>query len=128
MSSAARGSIVRKGMGGAALVLLGGLAAGCSGDIQRFSSDGVITGSTANQRAIIKPPASQPYPGDVQPAPPLDATQDRDGTWWFRSDDTTRDLHRLTSWAVERDVRLDGLSVTPPSLEDVYLELTGDSA
>jgi len=61
-------------------------------------------------------------------APPLDAAQDRDGTWWFRSDDTTRDLHQLTSWAVERGVRLDGLSVTPPSLEDVYLELTGDSA
>lgn len=61
-------------------------------------------------------------------APPLDATQDRDGTWSLRSDDTTRDLHRLTSWAVERGVRLDGLSVTLPSLEDVYLELTRDSA
>jgi ABC-2 type transport system ATP-binding protein len=38
----------------------------------------------------------------------------------------TRDLHRLTSWAVERGVLLDGLDVRKPSLEDVYLRLTAD--
>jgi ABC-2 type transport system ATP-binding protein len=34
-------------------------------------------------------------------------------------------LHDLTGWAIERKVALDGLEVSRPSLEDVYLELTG---
>ncbi|HVE94050.1 MAG TPA: ABC transporter ATP-binding protein [Acidimicrobiales bacterium] len=37
-------------------------------------------------------------------------------------------LHRLTGWAVERGVELDGLAVDRPSLEDVYLELTAEQA
>lgn len=48
---------------GAAVLLIGGLAAGCSSSVARFGGvDDVFTAS-ANQRAII-PPASQPYPGD----------------------------------------------------------------
>jgi ABC-2 type transport system ATP-binding protein len=35
-----------------------------------------------------------------------------------------RVLHDLTTWALERGVDLEGLSVLRPSLEDVYLELT----
>jgi murein DD-endopeptidase MepM/ murein hydrolase activator NlpD len=55
---------------GAALLLIGGLASGCSSDVMRFGgTDGIFTASTPNQRQII-PPASQPFPGDenVQPA------------------------------------------------------------
>jgi ABC-2 type transport system ATP-binding protein len=33
-------------------------------------------------------------------------------------------LHRLTGWALERDIPLAGLAVAQPSLEDVYLSLT----
>jgi len=33
-------------------------------------------------------------------------------------------LHTLTSWAIENDIELQRLSVTRPSLEDVYLQLT----
>jgi ABC-2 type transport system ATP-binding protein len=36
----------------------------------------------------------------------------------------TRDLSKLTSWAISAGVELHGLSVSQPSLEDVYLELT----
>ncbi|MEO8092648.1 MAG: ABC transporter ATP-binding protein [bacterium] len=36
-------------------------------------------------------------------------------------------LHRLTGWALERGVDLGGLEVRRPSLEDVYLQLTGGS-
>ena len=43
-------------------------------------------------------------------------------------DEPTRTLHELTSWAVERGVELEGLQVTRPTLEDVYLELTGGEA
>jgi len=42
--------------------------------------------------------------------------------------DATRTLHQLTSWAVEKGVDLDGLQVTRPSLEDVYLEITREAS
>ncbi|HKG01570.1 MAG TPA: ABC transporter ATP-binding protein [Conexibacter sp.] len=42
------------------------------------------------------------------------------------TDDPTQLLHELTSAALERGERLEGLSVTRPTLEDVYLELTSD--
>jgi ABC-2 type transport system ATP-binding protein len=40
---------------------------------------------------------------------------------------STKVVHRLTGWAVERDVELMGLSVTRASLEDVFLQLTSTS-
>jgi len=43
----------------------------------------------------------------------------------FIPGDLTRDLHRLTGWALDRGVALDGLQILRPSLEDVYLQLTG---
>jgi len=49
------------------------------------------------------------------------------GTCRFETEDATRDLHRLTSWAIERGVVLDALDVRKPSLEDVYLRLTADA-
>ncbi len=36
------------------------------------------------------------------------------------------DLHELTGRAVERGLKLEGLEVTRPNLEDVYLSLTGE--
>ncbi len=35
----------------------------------------------------------------------------------------TRSLHRLTSWAVERGIEMEELSVSPPTLEDLFVEL-----
>ena len=35
-----------------------------------------------------------------------------------------RALYELTSWAVQQNLSLDGLEVTRPSLEDVYLQIT----
>ena len=48
-----------------------------------------------------------------------------DGAWVIIADDPTQPLHRLTGWALEHGVELDGLAVARPSLEDVYLEITG---
>jgi len=42
--------------------------------------------------------------------------------------DPTHVLYELTSWAVDRGVELERLQVTRPTLEDVYLELTGGEA
>jgi hypothetical protein len=38
-----------------------------------------------------------------------------------------RAAHELTGWALERDVELGHFSVAQPTLEDIYLELTGGS-
>jgi ABC-2 type transport system ATP-binding protein len=43
----------------------------------------------------------------------------------LRSDRPQHALYRLTSWAEDAHVELDGLTVTRPSLDDVFLELTG---
>jgi len=41
--------------------------------------------------------------------------------------DPTRTLYELTSWAVKNEIALDGLQVTRPSLEDVYLQITKEA-
>ena len=35
-------------------------------------------------------------------------------------------MNVLTGWAIARGIELQGLSVTRPSLEDVYLEIVGE--
>jgi ABC-2 type transport system ATP-binding protein len=47
------------------------------------------------------------------------------GRYELSVEDPTRALHELTSWALERGIELEALEVTRPTLEDVYLELTG---
>ena len=58
-------------------------------------------------------------------APPLGQVATADGTFEVHADDPTDVLHRLTGWAIEQGTRFDRLEVTQPTLEDVYLELTG---
>ena len=47
----------------------------------------------------------------------------RGAEWQLRTDDPTRALYRLTSWAEQRRQAFPFLTVTQPSLEDVYLDL-----
>jgi ABC-2 type transport system ATP-binding protein len=42
----------------------------------------------------------------------------------FETKDAVGDLNRLTSWAASSNDPLTGLQVGPPTLEDIYLELT----
>jgi ABC-2 type transport system ATP-binding protein len=58
---------------------------------------------------------------------PVTGATTRDGSVEIESASPTRTLHELTSWALERGIELERLQVSRPSLEDVYLELTGDS-
>jgi ABC-2 type transport system ATP-binding protein len=58
---------------------------------------------------------------------PLAAKVDGAGVL-VETSEPTRALATLTTWAVGRDIELPGLTVTRPSLEDVYLELAGDHA
>ena len=43
-------------------------------------------------------------------------------------DNPVVELHELTGWALERGIDLEGLEVTRPSLEDIYLDLTRTGA
>jgi ABC-2 type transport system ATP-binding protein len=58
------------------------------------------------------------------PLPPGIDLERVDGRISFRTPAPTRDLAPLVVWASERNRELEGLTVTRPSLEDVYLELT----
>jgi ABC-2 type transport system ATP-binding protein len=55
------------------------------------------------------------------------AARSEGDTIQFETDDPTRTLFELTSWAVQAQVKLDGLQVMRPSLEDVYLEITREA-
>ncbi len=63
-------------------------------------------------------------PDEELPSALAAAAQRTDATVLIRTSDATRTLHELTSWAIENRITLEGLDVTRPSLEDVYLELT----
>jgi ABC-2 type transport system ATP-binding protein len=65
-------------------------------------------------------------PDGIRPALELtDATALPDGSWEVRTDNATKAVHDLTAWALERGHVYEMLEVSQPSLEDVYLELTG---
>jgi ABC-2 type transport system ATP-binding protein len=49
-----------------------------------------------------------------------------DGAVSLRSLEPTRDIHALAGWALDRNVELSDLQLRRPSLEDVYLKLTGE--
>ncbi|TMK32205.1 MAG: ABC transporter ATP-binding protein [Actinobacteria bacterium] len=51
-----------------------------------------------------------------------------DGTLELRTEHPTKVLHELTAWALDRGAELEGMEVYRPTLEDIYLELTGGEA
>ncbi len=57
---------------------------------------------------------------------PIPGVVVRDGVVEVQAESPTRALYELTGWAMGRGVELERLQVSRPSLEDVYLELTGD--
>jgi ABC-2 type transport system ATP-binding protein len=61
-------------------------------------------------------------------APPFPFVEAGGGVLEMRTSQPTRVLHDLTGWATEHQVELQGLEVVRPTLEDVYLELTGGEA
>ncbi len=66
--------------------------------------------------------------GPVRLPEGIEATAAPEGFIRVRTAEPTRVLHRLTAWALDRGMVLDGLTVSRPSLEDVYLELAGEDS
>ncbi len=60
-------------------------------------------------------------------ATPPDLGQARldDGSFEIRAEDPTAPVHELTGWALAEGIQLEVLEVSRPSLEDVYLDITG---
>ena len=84
-------------------------------------------GDRATADAVIRfrlPAADTPVADLV--APLAGTASGRNGMLEISTPNPTADLHAITGWAVARSIELDGLTVTRPSLEDVYLQLTGE--
>jgi ABC-2 type transport system ATP-binding protein len=65
-------------------------------------------------------------PDGKQPALGLtDTTVLPDGSRETRTDDPTKVVHDMTAWALERGLAYEVLEVSQPTLEDVYIDLTG---
>jgi ABC-2 type transport system ATP-binding protein len=67
------------------------------------------------------PPEAPPLPAGIAPA------ASANGLLVVETEEPTRLLHTLTSWAVEHQLDLEGLTVTRASLEETYLRLTRDA-
>jgi ABC-2 type transport system ATP-binding protein len=67
-----------------------------------------------------------PGAGDLPPSIWAAATL-VDGAAEVRTQTPTSVLNELTGWALERGFELDGITVSRPTLEDVYLQLTGSA-
>jgi ABC-2 type transport system ATP-binding protein len=67
-------------------------------------------------------------PAGTMPPPRLGGPPGPDGFIQVAFDDPVTSVHDLLHWAVDEHVGLDGLEVTRPSLEDVYLALTGSGS
>lgn len=57
-----------------------------------------------------------------------EAMQERGGRVILKTEDPVRSLYELTGWALRYDVQLQNLEVAQPTLEDVYLGLTKNTA
>ncbi len=63
------------------------------------------------------------------PAPPLgEGLPLDDGSIDLRADDPTPAVHALTTWAIQHSFSFEVIEVGRPSLEDVYIDLTGGEA
>jgi ABC-2 type transport system ATP-binding protein len=67
----------------------------------------------------------RPPPGTASPPDRLGAAPEPDGAWSITTEDVVPALNALTAWALAERVDLGDLTVTRPTLEDVYLALTG---
>ncbi len=66
-------------------------------------------------------------PGDLPAVPSVDVSL-TNGRVLIQTKEPVAAAQRITTWALERGLELEHFSVTQPTLEDIYLELTGSQA
>jgi ABC-2 type transport system ATP-binding protein len=84
--------------------------------------------ATLADRELAKARIRYRVPDGATPPAGLAGPTAADGFTEFSPDDVTSALHQLTGWALDHQISLDGLEVSRPSLEDVYLSLTSAPA
>ena len=82
----------------------------------------------AEQAALVAFRVPYGVADDDLPLPDGVAIERRGRHVSFRTHTPTRDLAPLLGWAAANGIELEALSVTRPSLEDVYLQLTEEPA
>jgi ABC-2 type transport system ATP-binding protein len=77
----------------------------------------------ADHRAVVR--FQLPDTAALPPRlPGLSPVASEAGAWELRTSQPTADLHALTGWALEHGTDLHALTVSQPTLEDIYLLLT----
>ena len=82
-------------------------------------------GSGLGEAALVTFRVPYGVAADDLPLPDGVDVQRRERQLAFRTHTPTRDLAPLLGWAAANDIELEALSVSRPTLEDVYLTLTG---
>jgi ABC-2 type transport system ATP-binding protein len=104
-----------------AQVLANRVAVIAGGEIVAEGTPDTIAGrDRMRSRIRARVPAGAPEP------PAWGQEPQADGSFVLATDDATRSTHEVTGWALDHGVTFELLEVTQPTLEDVYLELTGD--
>jgi len=85
------------------------------------------TPATIGGRDQARPRVRFRVPDGTRPPAELAAETAPDGVSTFATSDLTRSLHTLTAWAIDNGVEIERLEIVRPSLEDAYLELTGET-
>jgi len=85
-------------------------------------------GRGADEAALVAFRIPYGVGADELPLPDGAEVERRERQLSFRTHTPTRDLAPLLSWAAESEIELEALTVTRPTLEDVYLQLTEEPA
>ena len=85
------------------------------------------TPSTLGDRQLARAKIRYRPPAGMIPPDGLCAETGPDGYTEITPRDVVQALHQLTGWAIDHRASLDGLEVTRPSLEDIYLTLTSSA-
>jgi ABC-2 type transport system ATP-binding protein len=88
-----------------------------SGRIVAEGEPGILTARAGDARIRFRVPPGHTVPERVDASTIGDRVE-------ISTARPTAVLHELTAWALERDLELEGLTVSRATLEDVYLELT----
>jgi ABC-2 type transport system ATP-binding protein len=91
-----------------------------NGEIVAEGTPGTIAGRDTMQARI-----RYRVPAGAEPPPGRAAEQQPDGSYELRVEDPTNVLHQITTWAVDHHYAFEVVDASRPSLEDVYIELTG---
>jgi len=95
-----------------------------AGEIIALGTPDELGGRDARPAEIrFKPPSGWSL-GDLPELPVSERSIDGDRVL-LSTIDPVRAAHELTGWAMDHDIPLAHFSVTQPTLEDIYLELTG---